>query len=166
MCTAWVDYARHCLSVPAQQSIMQKLMEKSQFTLAGRHIISGDDAPHPQRPPSLASAHTQLTQASEASVRREPAAGHAMNVTSVLTDSGVSESAPSASADAQEAWLPDIYHLGSPGLSGTTERCAGAVALTPFFSAPPSVAEDRIFKFDDGELSVGLLEETIHMAWF
>lgn len=143
------------------QPVIQRLTEKSQRTLAGQHIANDEHvhAPYAQLPPALANAHAQLAQAAEAiAARAQPAVGISMHT-------ALADRVPDG-ANAQEAWLPDIYHLGSPGLSGTTERCAGAVALTPFFSAPPSVAEDRIFKFDDGELSVGLLEETIHMAWF
>lgn len=153
---------------------MQKLMEKSQRTLVGRHIANGDHAEvsysqlQPQLTPSLVNVHPQLVQTAEAiaaSAPPQPATGRPMSTAPAISDSAP-EGASGVSADGQEAWLPDLYHFGTLGLSSEA-RCEGAVALpTPFIPAPPRVAADQVFNFDHGALSVGLVEETSYMAWF
>lgn len=156
------------------QPVIQKLTEKSQRTLAGQHIASDEHShrpyaqPQPQFPPALANVHPQLAQAAEAiAASPQPAAATDRPMpTAPALAVRKPEGAAGASANAQEAWLPDIYHFGSLCLTGE-ERHAGAAALpTPFIPAPPRVAADQMFNFDHGALSAGLVEETSYMAWF
>ncbi|KJA15804.1 hypothetical protein HYPSUDRAFT_58593 [Hypholoma sublateritium FD-334 SS-4] len=137
-------------------SVMQKLLEKSQRTLAERYISNVEHVPasHPQlqtQLPSFANVHPQLMQAAAASEAcGHP--GHPMHVASAPTDS-VPESAAGRSASAQEAWLPDIYHFSILELSGV--EGAGTVVLP-----------EQMLNVGHAALSIGLLEKMNYMAWF
>ncbi|KIY45194.1 hypothetical protein FISHEDRAFT_49804 [Fistulina hepatica ATCC 64428] len=64
-----------------------------------------------------------------------------------------------------EAWLPDIYHFNSAGIS-IDERYAVATApKTPFTPSSPRVSKGESFNFDYGALSADEAE-TVFMAWF
>ncbi|KJA21980.1 hypothetical protein HYPSUDRAFT_202474 [Hypholoma sublateritium FD-334 SS-4] len=171
---AYLLFGKAAKALPFSSSalpVIQKLMEKSQGTLAGRRFASdhGGPQPQPQPMPSLANAHPQLVQAAEAiaesALPSPPAPGPAVATAPVLAD-GAPEGALGASAYEQEAWLPDVYHFGNLGISGE-EQCVGAVELpTPFIPAAQHVAADQVFNFDHDALSAGLLDKISYMAWF
>lgn len=157
---------------------MQKLADRSQRLLYenrgtndnAQMVVAGHKSLQ-QVPASFLDVHPSIFRSAEKIIARGsidqtfsnvPADTVAVGEVSVLAD----EMRDLAAQGPQEAWLPDIYHFSSIGLSADDRYAVPTPRRTPFIPSSPRVSETETFNFAHGALSMDLVEETSYMAWF
>lgn len=148
----------------------QRLLYENRSTNDNTQNANADHDVPQQLPASFLNVHSSILQSARI-VRRMPLDQSFLNApASAVADSEpmvvMDEMEERATEGPQEAWLPDIYHFSSVGLSADDRYAVPTPRRTPFIPSSPRVSENQNFNFAHGALSMDLVEETSYMAWF